>query len=223
MQESTTWIRAEPHATCDPALARPAYETAKRAFDIIFALVLLICALPVFVIAALLVRVTSPGPVIFRQRRCGQGGETFVCYKFRTMVDGSEQLLLQDKNRLQEFARSWKLSDDPRVTPIGRCLRKTSIDELPQLINVLRGDMSIVGPRTVQPLELVEKFGEHAACLVSVKPGLTGLWQVSGRARRTYDERIALELDYIRRRSFWFDLVLVVQTIPAVLSMKGAM
>jgi undecaprenyl-phosphate galactose phosphotransferase len=203
-------------------LERPLYATAKRAFDIAFALILLILTLPVLLLAALLVRLTSPGPVIFSQIRCGKDGKPFRCYKFRTMLDGAERLLQDDEKLQAAFIQAWKLNDDPRVTRLGRLLRKTSIDELPQILNVLRGEMSMVGPRPVQPVELEQHFGSEGCSVTSVKPGISGLWAVSGRSSRSYGERIMLELEYIRRRGFAYDLWLVLRTILAVFTFRGA-
>jgi len=196
---------------------------AKRAFDITFALVLLVLAIPLLVAIGLVVRLTSPGPIFFRQVRCGHTGRTFVLYKFRTMVDGADRLTVHLDQALREaYADGWKLMNDPRITGIGNLLRRTSLDELPQLFNVLRGQMSVVGPRPVQVDELRQEYGEHAVIFDQVKPGLTGLWQVSGRSALTYAQRIALDLEYVERRSFWFDLLLVVRTIPVLVFGRGA-
>ncbi len=197
-------------------------EFSKRAFDLVASVLLLLLLLPLLAVVALLVRVTSPGPVFFRQVRAGQNGTFFVIWKFRTMRADAERVLEQDEQLKAEFSRQWKLESDPRVTPIGRILRKTSIDELPQLFNVLRGEMSMVGPRPVQPAELAEHYGDAAKVVFSVKPGLTGLWQVRGRSSVSYAERVALDLEYINCRSGWNDLLLVLMTIPAVLMMRDA-
>jgi lipopolysaccharide/colanic/teichoic acid biosynthesis glycosyltransferase len=194
----------------------------KRVFDFTFALLLLVVALPLLAVVALLVWATSPGPVIFRQVRAGRHGQPFVLCKFRTMKQNAERMLEEDPRLMQEFSEQWKLHNDPRVTRVGSWLRKTSIDELPQLINVLRGEMSIVGPRPVQPTELAEQYGEYAEIVFSEKPGLTGLWQVEGRSSISYEERVALDLKYVQVRSGWFDLMLVLRTVPAILLMRGA-
>jgi lipopolysaccharide/colanic/teichoic acid biosynthesis glycosyltransferase len=138
------------------------------------------------------------------------------------MISNAERVLKEDAGLAQEFGSQWKLKNDPRVTWVGRWLRKTSIDELPQLINVLRGEMSIVGPRPVQPAELEERFGAWADVVTRVKPGITGLWQVSGRSHLRYDRRVALDLEYVGRCSFWYDLSLLIRTVPAVLTGRGA-
>jgi exopolysaccharide production protein ExoY len=199
-----------------------AYEVGKRLFDIAAATTLLVLFLPVWLAVALSVRIMSPGPVLFRQSRVGRHGRLFTCLKFRTMIVNAERVLHHDRSLRDAFAANWKLHRDPRVTPFGRLLRKTSLDEVPQLINVLRGDMSLVGPRPVQQKELSECYGKHAQDVVAVKPGLTGLWQVSGRSTLTYEQRVALDLEYVARRNFWFDLKIVLKTVPAILFRRGA-
>jgi lipopolysaccharide/colanic/teichoic acid biosynthesis glycosyltransferase len=201
---------------------RPVYAFTKRTFDIVFALTLLVIAAPVLAVVAILVRATSPGAVLFRQDRVGKDGKLFTCYKFRTMRTDAERVLANDPRLSDEFRRSWKLINDPRVTSVGKWLRKTSIDEVPQLFNVLRGDMSVVGPRPVQPKELREQFGAMAKVVMSVKPGLTSLWSVSGRSLLSYEQRIAIEVEYVNRRGFLLDLVVVLLTVPAVLTGRGA-
>jgi undecaprenyl-phosphate galactose phosphotransferase len=182
----------------------------------------LVLGLPLFAIIACLIATTSSGPVLFRQSRCGHRGRTFVCLKFRTMVQDAERRLREDAALAASHAGQWKIQNDPRITAVGRWLRKTSLDELPQLWNILRGEMSFVGPRPVQPAELEEVYGPAAHSVTSVKPGLTGLWQVSGRSSLSYDERVALDLTYVDRRGFWFDLKILVKTVPAVLFGRGA-
>jgi len=206
----------------DEQIAEAAYADAKRVFDIIFSLTLLIALLPVLLIVAVVVAATSPGPVLFRQTRVGKDGVTFTCLKFRSMVADAEVRLKNDPTLAAEHAKEWKLKNDPRVTTVGNWMRKTSIDELPQLFNILRGDMSVVGPRPVQPKEMQACYGPASIQVVAVKPGLTGLWQVSGRSAVSYEDRVALDIDYIVRRSLWLDLWVVVMTIPAVLMSKGA-
>ncbi|HEY7031516.1 MAG TPA: sugar transferase [Thermomicrobiales bacterium] len=205
------------------ARLRPRLDAAaKRAFDVAVALFLLLFGLPLWAVIALGIALTSPGPVFFRQQRCGRGRRVFTCYKFRTMVVDAERRLREDATLAAAHAGQWKLHDDPRVTAVGRLLRKTSLDELPQLWNVLRGEMSLVGPRPVQPRELTDVYGALAETVTSVRPGLTGLWQVSGRSALSYDQRVALDLAYVRRRGFWYDLWLILKTVPAVLWGKGA-
>jgi undecaprenyl-phosphate galactose phosphotransferase len=205
------------------ARLRPQLDTiGKRTFDVVVALFLILFGLPLWGLIALGIACTSPGPVLFRQARCGRGRRTFTCYKFRTMVADAERRLRDDPTLAAAHAGRWKLDDDPRITSVGRLLRKTSLDELPQLLNVLRGDMSLVGPRPVQPRELTDVYGALAETVVSVRPGMTGLWQVSGRSALTYDQRVTLDLAYVRGRGFWYDLWLLLKTVPAVLFGKGA-
>jgi lipopolysaccharide/colanic/teichoic acid biosynthesis glycosyltransferase len=204
-------------------LDRPVYRFAKRCFDLAMAVGLLALTAPVWIVVALLIRLTSPGPVLYKQLRVGRNGKPFFCYKFRTMRADADQILAADPALADAFARAWKLTNDPRITPIGRWLRKSSIDELPQLINLLRGEMSVVGPRPVQPRELEEQFGALAPLVVSVKPGLTSLWSVSGRSLLSYEERVALEAEYVRRRGFRLDLRILLLTIPSVITGRGAM
>lgn len=198
------------------------YQSAKRGLDVVLASLLLVISLPVVVAAMMAIRVTSPGPVIFAQVRSGHKGKPFVCFKLRTMVNNAERVLEEDTLLRDAFVQCWKLPSDPRVTAVGRFLRKTSIDELPQLFNVLRGEMSIVGPRPVQLTELRDLYGTAAGIVTAIKPGLTGLWQVSGRSLMSYDERVALDLSYAETQSFWLDVKVILQTIPAVLMRRGA-
>ena len=200
---------------------RRSYVAAKRVLDLVAASLLLAVLSPLMLLVAALVRATSPGPALFRQTRCGRNGRTFTCFKFRTMVDGADAILASDPRLRAEFVDGWKLSRDPRITRVGRWLRKSSIDELPQLWNVVKGDMSLVGPRPVRPGEL-RMFGDHAAALLSVRPGLTGLWQVNGRSSLPYARRVELDLNYVRDCSLGYDVLLIWRTIPAVLLGKGA-
>lgn len=195
---------------------RPA---AKRTFDIAVSLVVLVCALPVLVVAALAVKLSSPGPVLYRQERVGWNGRTFRIFKFRSMyVDADERLrALVDEIPSGPVV---KLQRDPRVTPVGRVLRKLSLDELPQLLDVLRGEMSLVGPRPEQPSEVALWTGDHFERL-RVRPGLTGVWQVNGRSAAR-DDKDRLDLYYVDNWSFWRDVAILLKTIPVVLSSKGA-
>lgn len=199
------------------------FETwLKRMMDVGLVVLALPLVLPLGVVIAALVRFDSPGPIFFRRRVLGVGSREFDALKFRTMVENGDEVLAQHPELAAELAASHKLKDDPRITRIGRLLRKTSLDELPQLINVLRGQMSLVGPRMISPQE-AEKYGTMHLNLLTVKPGITGLWQVSGRSDLTYEERVRLDIFYIRNYSIWWDLqILFVQTLPAVLGKKGA-
>jgi len=193
----------------------------KRAFDILGAIVALMLFSPIMLLAAVGVKLTSSGPIVFTQERNGLGGKPFTIFKFRTMVIHAETLKADLLNRSEQDGPAFKLKRDPRVTSIGRLLRKTSIDELPQLFNVLRGDMSLVGPR---PLPCNESF----ACLpwqrrrLDVVPGLTCIWQVSGRSTVSFTEWVRMDRAYISRRSIWRDVKILFRTIPAVLLQRGA-
>jgi exopolysaccharide biosynthesis polyprenyl glycosylphosphotransferase len=193
----------------------------KRTVDIAVAAGILLILSPILLFVAGLVRLDSSGPALFRRRVIGQGGKLFDAYKFRTMRADGNAILACHPELQEELERTGKLKKDPRITRIGRFLRKTSLDELPQLINVLFGQMSLVGPRMITYQEMV-RFGRWQANLMTVKPGLTGLWQVSGRSNLTYDDRVRLDMHYIRNYSLWADLQILVQTVPAVLRGTGA-
>lgn len=180
-----------------------------------------IAAIPMAIVA-ITIKITSPGPIIFKQKRIGKNGEVFDIYKFRTMRVGSENLKKSlTAKELKEFEKNYKLENDPRVTKIGRILRKTSLDELPQLINILIGDMSVVGPRPLIRQEL-EKYGNQSEKLLSVKPGLTGNWACNGRSDISYEERIELELAYVDNISAKFDAKIIWRTALGVLGQRGA-
>ena len=200
-------------------LVRP-MAALKRTGDISFALALLSLGAPLFLAIALLVKITSPGPIFFVQKRIGRRYRRFGCIKFRTMeLDADQRLksLLESSPQLQaEFAKDHKLKNDPRITPIGQFLRVTSLDELPQLINILRGQMSVVGPRPIVQAE-IPRYGEAMDTVLSVRPGLTGLWQVSGRNNLSYRRRVQLDLAYVRRGSLLLDLRILIRTIGVVL------
>jgi exopolysaccharide biosynthesis polyprenyl glycosylphosphotransferase len=193
----------------------------KGALDYALALTALTILAPLLLLTALLVKLDSPGPVIYRRRVIGLGGKAFDAYKFRTMVTDADAVLTNDAELRQRFDEQFKLKDDPRVTRIGRFLRRSSLDELPQLVNVLRGEMGIVGPRMITQEELA-RYGKWGMNLLTVKPGITGLWQVSGRCDLSYDERVSLDMYYIRNYSIWLDLQLLFRTIPAVIRGHGA-
>lgn len=177
---------------------------------------------PVFALIALLIKLDSSGPVFYRRRVLGVGGKPFDAFKFRTMYVNGDEILAQHPELLAELRANHKLKDDPRVTRVGRWLRKYSLDELPQLFNVLLGQMSLVGPRMISPEE-AEKYGRLRTNLLTVKPGITGLWQVSGRSDISYEERVRLDMHYIRNYTIWRDLqILFIQTLPAVLKGRGA-
>ena len=191
----------------------------KTMLDVLLAGGALLVFSPLFLLLCLMVWRDSPGPVIYRRRVVGQGKREFDAFKFRTMrIEGDALLSPDQKRELEEYG---KLKDDPRITGIGTMLRKYSLDELPQLINVLRGEMSLIGPRMITIKEL-EKFGKWQHNLTTVKPGLTGLWQVSGRSDLTYEDRVRLDMHYIRNHSIWLDLQILLKTIPALLTGRGA-
>jgi lipopolysaccharide/colanic/teichoic acid biosynthesis glycosyltransferase len=201
--------------------------TAKRAIDISCALLLLIFSLPLFLLIAIVVRLGSPGPILFRQQRMGASGRLFVMYKFRTMVADNDSSIHQDyysnliRGDAQPTNSIFKLVDDPRIIRTGRLLRRFSLDELPQLLNVLQGNMSLVGPRPPIPYE-VELYNPRERLRLQATPGLTGLWQVSGRNRLTFQQMVELDLTYIERWSLWLDLWIILRTPLAVLAPQDA-
>ena len=209
--------------------ARPSYLRIKRILDVVIAVVLLLLLLPLLGVVALLIRVTSPGPVLFRQQRVGQGGHLFIMYKFRSMVVDADPRVHEEAvnsyrlgQKLAEDcpALAYKLVGDSRVTRVGAPLRKTSLDELPQLFNVIRGDMSLVGPRPALPYE-VACYTVHELLRLSVPQGMTGLWQVNGRSRVSYTEALALDVEYARRCSFALDCTILLMTIPTLVFARG--
>ncbi|MEM9752358.1 MAG: sugar transferase [Planctomycetota bacterium] len=199
--------------------------TSKRAFDLACVLLSAPLAFPLMGLIVLLIRLDSPGPALFFQRRYGRGGKKFTLIKFRTMRTDAREALADHLEANAQHAFEWaehrKLKDDPRVTRVGRILRRTSLDELPQLINVFRGEMSLVGPR---PLPVCERitYGRAFKTYAQATPGLTGLWQISGRSDLPYSKRIALDTLYVRNRSLKLDLSILRRTLSAVLSAKGA-
>ncbi|MCY0873193.1 MAG: exopolysaccharide biosynthesis polyprenyl glycosylphosphotransferase, partial [Acidithiobacillus caldus] len=202
-------------------LARPIPRLIKRSFDLIGSLLLILLLSPVFVAIAWRIRKEDGGPVFFRQTRVGRDGKSFGCLKFRSMVPDAEarlqRYLAENPAIAQEYQRNFKLRDDPRVTRIGRFLRRSSLDELPQLFNVLLGDMSLVGPRPVTAKELMEYYGEVSPVYQSVPPGITGLWQVSGRSDTSYSQRVYLDAWYVKNWTLWYDIVILLRTVRVVL------
>jgi Undecaprenyl-phosphate galactose phosphotransferase WbaP len=205
-------------------LNRPMSRIVKRSFDLVVASLALVALSPFFWAASALIRLDG-GPAFFGHRRVGEKGREFMCRKFRTMhVEGDailKTLLEKDPQAAAEWARDQKLRNDPRVTAVGAFLRKTSLDELPQLINVIRGEMSLVGPRPVTYSEVL-RYGEDAEYYLSAKPGITGLWQVSGRNETTYVRRVQLDAWYVKNWSLWQDIAILFKTVPAVLLRRGA-
>lgn len=197
------------------------YLVLKRAFDIIASILAILFFLPLWIIIIILIKLDSPGPVFFIQERNGFKGRTFRMFKFRSMVVDAEGCLklLEDKNEVS--GQMFKIKKDPRITRFGKFIRKTSIDEVPQLLNVLKGDMSIVGPRPPIPREVVKYEAWHNLRL-SVRPGLTGLWQIRGRNNLGFDDMVRLDLKYIRERSFRYDLKIIMKTIPVLFGDSSA-
>ena len=208
-----------------PGLISPSRQTFKRVFDIVVALLLLGPLLPIYVIVSLLIKLDG-GPIFFAHERVGRGGRVFKCLKFRTMVPDAARVLDQVLACHPEARKEWlstrKLKNDPRITRVGKLLRVASIDELPQLINVLRGDMSLVGPRPVVQEELREHYKGDNAHYLFVRPGLTGLWQISGRSHADYEQRVYLDSWYVRNWSLWGDIIILLRTLPVVISGRGA-
>jgi exopolysaccharide biosynthesis polyprenyl glycosylphosphotransferase len=195
--------------------------TMKSMLDLTLSIISLLVFLPIMLAIAIAIRLDSPGPIFHLRRVVGVGGKGFNAFKFRTMYVDADERLSRDPELRREFEMNHKLKNDPRVTRIGRFLRRTSLDELPQLINVLLGQMSLVGPRMITAEERA-RYGKFRMNLSTVKPGITGLWQVSGRSDVSYEERVMLDMNYIRNYSIWFDLFILWQTIPAVLKSRGA-
>jgi len=203
-------------------------DAAKRAFDVVAATILIVILSPVLLIASLVVALTTPGPILFRQERLGRERRPFTMLKFRTMEDGADDAIHRDfvtrmfrDGDADPTVPLHKLTDDPRVTTVGRFLRRSSLDELPQLLNVLVGDMSLVGPRPALPWE-IELFDDRDLVRFDVRPGMTGLWQVSGRSVLTMRRALDLDAEYVDRRSLRLDLSILLRTLPIVVTGRGA-
>jgi len=232
MSETSMAIRAGSPPVFPPApplslaASRPSWHrVSKRGLDIALSATMLLVLSPLMLTLTLLVCLDG-GKALFGHTRVGRGGRAFQCLKFRSMVPDAEKalarLLADDPVAARMWRTSRKLPKDPRVTRLGGFLRATSLDELPQLINVLRGEMSLVGPRPVLQAELTEEYGASSGAYLSVRPGITGLWQVSGRSDTTYAERVALDVQYVQKLSIWQDLAILARTLPAVLARRGA-
>lgn len=203
-------------------MKRKIYFVIKRFFDFILSLIAIILLLPVFLIIAIAIKLDSKGPVFFKHKRIGKNGKMIGVYKFRSMVINAEELMKNfTKEQKEEYEKNFKLDNDPRITKVGKFLRKSSLDELPQLLNILIGNMSIVGPRPIVTKEL-EKYGNQKDKFLSVTPGLTGFWQASGRSDVDYDERIKMELYYVDHCSLWLDFKIILKTFVAVIKKEGA-
>ncbi len=200
------------------------YICYKTFFDKLFAIFVLIALLPLFLLLSLIIKLTSRGPIFFLHKRIGMNNKTFKCIKFRTMYQGSvgdlAELLKNDISLKKEFDETHKLKNDPRITPFGNFLRKTSIDELPQFINVLLGTMSVVGPRPIVEKEKI-RYGKDIHQLLSVKPGITGLWQTKGRSELTYKKRKQLDIYYTKNNSFILDFYIIIKTFFVLLFPKN--
>lgn len=207
-------------------LKSPLNRLVKRLFDLVFVLMALPFLFPLCLLITLAVKLTSPGPVFYGQERVGFSGRRFRCWKFRTMYQDADsrlkKLLASDADLRREWERTFKLKNDPRVTPVGRFLRRTSLDELPQLLNILVGEMSLVGPRPVVAEELGKYYKNHDEFYLEVRPGLTGLWQISGRNDVDYDRRVRLDVWYVSNWSLWLDVIILLGTVRAVLQRRGA-
>jgi len=204
---------------------RPVGGLSKRAFDVVCASLVLVFIAPLLLVLMIAVRVQDGGPAFYGHRRIGLGGRPFACLKFRTMVTNSDEvlgkLLASNPAVAREWAANRKLAADPRITPIGKFLRRSSLDELPQIFNVLRGEMSLVGPRPVVREELA-RYDLAKVQYLQARPGITGLWQVSGRSNTTYGRRVELDKTYVLRWSFAKDLLIVLRTVPALATRSGA-
>jgi exopolysaccharide biosynthesis polyprenyl glycosylphosphotransferase len=197
------------------------YHILKRGTDILIALFLLVLFLPIIPVVTLLIKLDSPGPIFFKQKRVGKNGKNFNFYKFRSMVSGAESVLGALKPLSGVDGPVFKIKDDPRITRVGRFLRRSSLDELPQLLNVLKGEMSIVGPRPNLPCE-VSQYLPWQKRRLEVTPGITCFWQIAGRSHIGFQEWMRLDLEYVRKRSYVTDLKIMLKTVPAVIARKGA-
>jgi exopolysaccharide biosynthesis polyprenyl glycosylphosphotransferase len=222
-------LRAEPINHADASIDYflrtrrwPLYESfLKRFLDIALASLGLVASAPIWLAIVIAIKVDSPGPTIFVQERVGERGSRFRFYKFRSMYLDAEQRLAEVESKNEAVGPVFKMRRDPRVTRVGSFLRRTSLDELPQLVNVLKGNMSLVGPRPPLPRE-VEQYRPNDMVRLSVKPGLTCLWQINGRSNVDFDQWMEYDREYIRNMSLWLDLTILVRTVGAVLSMRGA-
>lgn len=203
-------------------ISKKVYIKIKRVIDVILASVALILLSPLFAIIAIAIKIDSKGPVFFAHKRIGKNGKIIKLYKFRSMVINAEELIKSfAPEQMREYKENYKLTNDPRITKVGKFLRKTSLDELPQLINIINGDLSIIGPRPVVADEL-EKYGVNKDKFLSVTPGLTGYWAANGRSNTTYEQRMEMELYYIDNLSLKMDIKVFFKTILSVLKKEGA-
>lgn len=199
----------------------PVYKVSKRLFDIVCSAAALVCLSPVFLVTALAIKLEDGGAVFFVQPRAGKDMQPFRMYKFRSMYVNADEKLKELLKDNEQTGHAFKIKDDPRITKVGKIIRKLSIDELPQLINILKGEMSIVGPRPILTWQM-EECNDYERQRLIVQPGLTCYWQIGGRANIQWDEWVELDLDYIENMSMWTDLKMIVKTIPAVFDSEGA-
>ena len=198
------------------------YRIVKRTADVTLSAIAMVLLLPILAIIAIAIKLDSKGPVFFKHTRIGKDGKIIKIYKFRSMVDNAEDLIKKfTPEQMKEYKENYKLTDDPRITKVGKILRKTSLDELPQLINIFKGDLSIIGPRPVVADEL-KKYGPNIDKFLSVTPGLTGFWAANGRSCTTYEQRMQMELFYVDNLSFKMDAKVFFKTIESVVSGRGA-
>ena len=198
------------------------YESIKRILDVIISSIGLVLLLPFFLILAIIIKIDSKGPIIYAHKRIGKNGKEIKIYKFRTMYENANEMIKDfTEEQMKEWKTNFKLKNDPRVTKVGNILRKTSLDELPQIINIIKGELSIIGPRPVVEEEL-EKYGANKNKFLSVTPGLTGFWQANGRSDTTYEQRMQMELYYVDNYNFKLDCQIFFKTFSAVLKKEGA-
>jgi lipopolysaccharide/colanic/teichoic acid biosynthesis glycosyltransferase len=222
----TTGMQVQPFGsvpllTLDKIRLSPLEFAVKTTMDYVLTLGSLIFFLPLMLIIGMAIKLDSPGPVIYRRKVLGLHGKTFDAFKFRTMLPNADKILEQNPELKRAFESNFKLKDDPRVTRVGKILRALSLDELPQLFNVLRGEMSLIGPRMITTEEHA-RYGKWGLNLLTVKPALTGLWQISGRSDISYEERIKIDMSYIRNYSIWLDLFILWQTPIQIIRSRGA-
>ena len=204
------------------AKPKPVYDFFKRCFDFFCSVLALIILSPLFLFISVIIKIDSKGPVIFKHARVGKNGKEIGIYKFRSMYTNADELKKNfTPEQEAEFAKNFKLENDPRVTKVGNILRKTSLDELPQLLNVIKGDLSLVGPRPVLEVE-TQLYGRYRDLLLSVKPGITGFWAANGRSDTSYKKRKAMEIYYVKNRCFWLDIKILFMTVISVFNRRGA-
>ncbi len=221
LNENSQELAAAPVVLQTGRYPRRGFQFAKRILDIVLSGLALVLFFPVFVVISLTVIAQDGSPIIFRQRRIGVHGKVFYIYKFRTMVKNAEEILRNRPELMEEYKRTFKIENDPRILRAGKFLRASSLDELPQLLNVFAGNMSLVGPRPIVEAEIAQ-YGDDKDYYLAMKPGCAGLWQCSGRSLTTYEERVALDKQYYLNAGLRYDLLILIKTIVTVLQRKGA-